>query len=61
MSSHCAKCCADPWRIIPAVIVSLDTGVFWFVWAAKGFWWGVLFGLAWPIWIGYRLAEYLWR
>jgi hypothetical protein len=34
-------------------------GVWWFVWGAKGFWWGVLYGLFWPVWAGYRLADYL--
>lgn len=24
-----------------------------------GFWWGVLYGIGWPIWIGYRLASWL--
>ena len=34
-------------------------GVFWFVWGHYGFWWGVLYGLCWPVWAGYRLAEAL--
>lgn len=31
-------------------------GVLWFVWGYYGFWWGVLYGLFWPCWIGYHLA-----
>lgn len=37
----------------------IGLGVWWFVWGVKGFWWGVLYGLCWPIWIGYRLAAFL--
>lgn len=36
-------------------------GVFWFVWGKLGFWWGLLYGFSWPIWIGYRIAEWAWR
>lgn len=36
-------------------------GVFWCVWGAKGFWWGVLAGVFWPAWFGYRAAEALLR
>lgn len=59
--SHCSKCCDDKVRIWLSGILSVDSGVFWFVWAAKGFWWGLLYGLGWPVWVGYRLAEFLWR
>lgn len=34
-------------------------GVWWFVWGLYGFWWGVLYGLFWPVWAGYRLADFL--
>jgi hypothetical protein len=34
-------------------------GVWWYVWGAHGFWWGVLYGFFWPVWAGYRLARYL--
>ena len=34
-------------------------GVLWFVWGAKGFWWGVLYALCWETWVGYRLAAWL--
>lgn len=37
----------------------VGVGVWWFVWGAKGFWWGVVYGACWPIWLGYRLAERL--
>jgi hypothetical protein len=38
--------------------LEVGIGVWWFVWGAKGFWWGVLYGLGWEIWVGYRLAEF---
>jgi hypothetical protein len=31
-------------------------GVWWFVWGVKGFWWGVWYGMFWPVWAGYHLA-----
>ena len=34
-------------------------GVWWYVWSLYGFWWGVLYGAFWPIWVGYRMAAYL--
>lgn len=34
-------------------------GVFWYVWGQLGFWWGLLYGLFWQVWVGYRLAELL--
>lgn len=34
-------------------------GVWWYVWDIYGFWWGILYGMFWPIWIGYRVAEKL--
>jgi len=40
-------------------IGGIGLGVFWFVWHQVGFWWGILYGLFWPVWIGYRLAEFL--
>jgi len=39
--------------------VSVGLGVFWFVWGAKGFWWGLWYGAFWPSWVGYRLAAWL--
>ena len=35
-------------------------GVWWFVWGAKSFWWGVVYGAFWPVWLGYRAAAWLW-
>jgi hypothetical protein len=34
-------------------------GVWWYVWGLYGFWWGVLYGLFFPVWLGFRLAEFL--
>lgn len=34
-------------------------GVFWFIWGHYGFWWGVLYGLFWPLWAGFKLAAFL--
>jgi hypothetical protein len=39
----------------------IGLGVFWFVNAKVGFLWAVVYGLFWPLWVGYRLAEWLWR
>lgn len=38
---------------------SIALGVFWYTWGLYGFWWGLVYGAFWPMWIGYRLAEYL--
>lgn len=38
---------------------SVSVGVFWFAWEKFGFLWGVLYGLFWEIWVGYRMAETL--
>lgn len=46
---------------ITAIVGCMNFGVFWFVWDAAGFWWAILYGLFWPVWVGYRLAEFLWR
>lgn len=45
----------------PRVMIStgIGGGVFWHVWTLYGFWWGVLYGLFWQSWVGYRLAVYL--
>jgi hypothetical protein len=49
----------------PATVAYIQTcvglGVLWFVWGLKGFWWGLLYGVFWQEWVGYRLAEYLLR
>ena len=38
---------------------AIGVGVWWYVWGLYGFWWGVLYGTCWQIWVGYRLAVYL--
>lgn len=38
---------------------AIGVGVFWFIWGHYGFWWGVLYGLSWPFWVGYKLAAFL--
>lgn len=40
-------------------IIPVGVGVFWYVWGVKGFWWGTLYGVFWTIWVGYRLAGWL--
>lgn len=37
----------------------IGLGVLWYVWGLYGFWWGLLYGIGWPTWAGYRLAMYL--
>lgn len=49
---------AAPWG---GIGIGVGVGVFWAAWGYYGFWWGLVYGLAWPIWLGYRLAEYLLR
>lgn len=39
--------------------LGLAIGIWWYVWGIYGFWWGVCYGLFWPIWVGYRVAAYL--
>lgn len=46
----------SPWGWLS---LEVGIGVWWFVWGVKGFWWGVLYGICWEIWGGYRLAAYL--
>ncbi len=38
---------------------SVGLGVWWAVWDVYGFWWGLLYGLFWHEWVGYRLATFL--
>ncbi len=52
---------SDSRSIVIGGVSGLGFGVFWFVWGKLGFWWGVVYGLFWPMWLGYRLAEYIWR
>jgi len=42
-------------------IGSIGLGVMWAVWGHYGFWWGLLYGLGWVPWVGYRMAEWLLR
>lgn len=49
----------DRGRVTVVGTTSVSIGVFWYVWGAWGFWWGVLCGLGWPVWLGYRLAKHL--
>lgn len=44
-----------------AFLFAIGAGVFWAAWSAHGFWWGLLYGLFWVFWVGYRLADYLLR
>lgn len=39
--------------------IGIGIGVFWCVWDARGFWWGLLYGSFWPIWVGHHVAS-LW-
>lgn len=34
-------------------------GVLWHVWSSYGFWWGLIYGAFWQIWLGYRVAAWL--
>ena len=37
----------------------IGIGVFWFAWGKFGFGWGILYGIFYQVWFGYRLAEWL--
>lgn len=41
------------------LLLSFGLGVWWYTWGVYGFWWGVLYGMCWPVWLGWRLAEAL--
>lgn len=34
-------------------------GVFWALWGPYGFWWALLYAAFWPVWFGFRLAQWL--
>lgn len=34
-------------------------GVFWYALGTVGFWWALLYGIFWPVWLGFRVAEAL--
>lgn len=41
---------------VVSIVSGIGSGIMWHVWSLYGFWWGVLYGLFWPIWIGYRVG-----
>jgi hypothetical protein len=45
--------------IVRSGLAGFGLGVWWYVWGVKGFWWGLLYGFFWPIWLGYHVAELL--
>lgn len=57
----CEECKSSAWNSVSTISFGIACGVFWFVWGRLGFWHGVGYGLCWHEWLGYRLAEYLWR
>lgn len=44
--------------ILVSIPLGFALGIFWFTWSKFGFWWGVLYGLGWLVWCGYRFAEW---
>lgn len=36
--------------------MGIGFGVFWHVWGAYGFWWGLWYAAVWPAWFGLRVA-----
>lgn len=40
-------------------IAGVGLGVFWYAWGKVGFWWALVYGVFWPTWVGYRIAESL--
>jgi hypothetical protein len=45
-----------PWN---KVSIPVGIGVFWCAWGAYGFWWALLCGMFWEVWVGFRLAQFL--
>ena len=37
----------------------VGVGVFWIAWTNVGFWWALLYGAFWPVWVGARVASLL--
>ena len=55
---------AVPKATVPQLTVlwwMFSAGVFWHVWGAAGFWWGVWYSFGWPAWFGWRVSDWLWR
>lgn len=52
---------SDDMRVSGTVGISVGfgLGVFWHVWSLYGFWWGLLYGIGWGPWLGYRVALWL--
>jgi hypothetical protein len=46
-------------QLLAAVRVGIGIGVWWYIWGTYGFWWGVLYGVFWEVWVGFKLATYL--
>lgn len=48
-------------RYYTAVVpwTGIGWGVWWYVWGTKGFWWGVVYGMFWPIIAGFRFAAWM--
>lgn len=49
---------ADVQNVRVSGLLGINLGVFWYVWGLYGFWWGVLYGIGAPVWIGFRIASY---
>ena len=45
--------------VLSGGVLGPGLGIWWYVWSAYGFWWGLWYGALWPVWIGYRLAAWL--
>jgi hypothetical protein len=41
--------------IIGIARFSVTLGVFWHLWGVWGFWWGLLIGLFWEVWLGVKV------
>jgi len=39
----------------------IGIGIFWSAWHHYNFWWGLLYGGFWPVWVGFRFAEWLFK
>ena len=46
-------------QLIAAIRFGIGIGAWWHIWGIYGFWWGMLYGVFWEVWVGIKLVHYL--
>jgi len=46
--------------LFATVAFGMAAGTFWFVWDKLGFWWGLVYGVFWTVYVGFKIAGFLW-